>query len=75
MLIRKQIGPAEAYRGSRLTTHYMGPDLLLYVDGVEMPGFYLNQEAAHRAGRIYVDAQLKAQAEAQEKAKVESAGA
>jgi len=41
----------------------MGPDLLAYVDGVEMPGFYLSVEAAHAGGKRYVDAQLKAAAE------------
>jgi len=63
-LIRKQVGAAEAYRGSKLTAHYMGPDLLAYVDGVEMPGFYLSVEAAIAGGRRYVEAQLKAEAEA-----------
>jgi len=62
-LIRKQVGAAEAYRGSKLTAHYMGPDLLAYVDGVEMPSFYLSVEAAHAGGKRYVDAQLKAAAE------------
>jgi hypothetical protein len=66
-LIRKQVGAAQAYKGSKLTAHYMGPDLLSFVDGVEMPSFYLNVEAARRAGRVYVDAKLKVAAEAKKK--------
>lgn len=69
-VIRKQVGAAEAYRGSKLTAHYMGPDLLCYVDGVEMPGFYLSVEAAHRIGRMYVDAQLKEEEAARAKTDV-----
>lgn len=58
-LQRKQVGDAERYHGRRLTAHYMGPDLLSQVDGVEMSGFYRDVESALAAGRRYVDAQIK----------------
>lgn len=56
---RRQVGDAERYQGRRLTAHYMGPDLLAYVDGVDLAAFYLTVEAAMEAGRRYVDDQVK----------------
>ena len=58
---RKQVGDAERYLGRRLTAHYMGPDLLARVDGVELANFYVGVEAAIAAGRRYVDDQVKEQ--------------
>lgn len=60
-LQRRQVGDAERYHGRRLTAHYMGPDLLAFVDGVELGGFYRDVEAALAAGRRHVDAEIKAQ--------------
>lgn len=65
---RPQVGDAERYQGRRLVARYMGPDLLGYVDGVQLSGFYLDVEAALRAGRRYVDEQIK-----EEKKKAEAA--
>jgi hypothetical protein len=58
-LKRRQVGDAERYHGRRLHAAHMGPDLLSYVDDVELGGFYLNVEAALAAGRRYVDGQIK----------------
>lgn len=55
MLRREPVGNAESYRGRELEVRFMGPDLLAYVDGVELSGFFLNREAALGAGRRYVD--------------------
>lgn len=61
-LKRRQVGDAERYHGRRLSAHFLGPDLLGYVDDIELSGFYLNVEAALAAGRRYVDDQIKEEA-------------
>lgn len=58
-LIRKQSGATQMYHGRKLTAHFLGPDLLAMVDGVELGGFYLTAEDARKAGRRHVDAQIK----------------
>lgn len=61
---RKQIGEPETYRGHLITVHYMGPDLLVRVDDAELPSFYIDAEAARKAGRRHADALDKAKDEA-----------
>lgn len=56
---RKQVGDAERYQGRRLLARYAGPDLLAYVDDMELAGFYINVEAALEAGRRHVNAEIK----------------
>jgi hypothetical protein len=58
-LIRKQVGDAERYQGRRLVARHMGPDLLAYVNDVELASFYINVESAIAAGRRYVDDEIK----------------
>jgi hypothetical protein len=58
-LIRKQVGDAERYEGRRLVARFMGPDLLAYVNDVELASFYINVESAIAAGRRYVDDEIK----------------
>lgn len=60
---RRLIGEPEQYRGATIEARRMGPDLLAYVDGVELPNFYLNTEAVRVAGRKYVDQRLKEESE------------
>ena len=69
---RKQVGPTEVYFGRELRARYMGPDLLGFVNDVELNGFYLTAEDARAAGRRQVDAEIKAQAEAKAKRERES---
>lgn len=52
---RKQIGPTETYREHTITVHYMGPDLIVRVDGKDMPAFYVDAEAARAGGRRHID--------------------
>lgn len=52
---RKQIGPAETYRGHIIVVRHMGPDLLCYVDGNQVGDFWLTAEAAGAGGRRYID--------------------
>lgn len=66
-LKRRQVGPTVRYEGRVLSAHHMGPDLLAYVDGVELAAFYLNVESAHAAGRRYVDEQIKEEKKKQDK--------
>lgn len=56
---RKKVGKTERYKGSDIEVRFMGPDLLAYVDGMELPNFYLDAEAARAAGRRYVDEEQK----------------
>lgn len=63
-LTRKQVGETEVYHGRKLTAQFMGPDLLAFVDDVELSGFYQDVEAARAAGRRHVDAELRAEEEA-----------
>jgi hypothetical protein len=65
---RKQVGPTETYHGRELRARYMGPDLLGFVNDMELSGFFLDVEAAHAAGRRHVDAEIKAEKEAAAKA-------
>lgn len=60
MLKRKQVGAAEMYLGRSLTALYVGPDLIAFVDKIELSGFYINRESALIAGRKHVDAEIKA---------------
>lgn len=55
MLMRKQIGKTENYRGHEIIVRYLGPDLLCYVDGIELNAFYETSTNARKAGRTYVD--------------------
>ena len=53
----------ETYRGHTLEARFMGPDLGVFVDGVDLNSFYIDANAAMDGGRRYVDAQLKAREE------------
>lgn len=55
---RKIVGKSE-YKGSEITVRHMGPDLLGYVDGVELSGFFTNTAAAIAGGERYVDQMIK----------------
>lgn len=54
-LNRPIVGEPIMYKGRRIEARFMGPDLLCCVDGSEVGHFYLNAEAARKAGRQYVD--------------------
>jgi hypothetical protein len=61
MIERKQVGKPVMYEGRKIIVRYMGPDLLTYVDDIELGGFYLNSEAAIGAGKRHIDAEIKAE--------------
>jgi len=61
MAIERQIVGKSEYRGSEITVRHMGPDLLGYVDGVELSGFFINTAAAIAGGERYIDQQIKEQ--------------
>ena len=65
---RKQVGPTVDYHGRKLLARHMGPDLLGFVDDMELSGFFLDVEAAHDAGRRHVDGEIKAEQERQKQA-------
>jgi hypothetical protein len=54
-IARKTVGDPIEYRGHSIEARHMGPDLLCYVDGNEVGHFYRSVEAAHNAGKRYVD--------------------
>ena len=55
MLERKQVGTTLKYKGHEIVVRYLGPDLLVYVDGSELSPFYEHAEAARSAGMRHVD--------------------
>lgn len=61
MVTRRQVGEPLAYKGRTITTTMLGPDLLSYVDEIEMPHFYLSLTAARKAAMRYVDTEIKEQ--------------
>lgn len=63
-IVREQVCPPERYHGRLLTACHMGPDVLGYVDGIELGGFFMSPHAAIAAGRRYVDDQIKSEAKA-----------
>ena len=62
-LTRRMIGKPESYLGRKIVIRHMGPDLLCYVNDVELGGFYTDAKAARDAGIRHVDAEVKAQKE------------
>lgn len=52
---RPMIGEPTPYNGHIITVRYCGPDLLCYVDGSELNGFYVDIEAARKAGMRHCD--------------------
>lgn len=56
MAVKRQlIGEPETYRGHKIEVRHMGPDLLGYVDGEEIPNFFETAEATRRACRRFID--------------------
>jgi hypothetical protein len=67
-ITRKVVGKPEAYRGRTITARHMGPDLLGYVDDIELSGFFIDVEAVRSGGQRYIDAEIKAKEDAETKA-------
>lgn len=58
-IVRELIGKPIAYKDHLIEARRMGPDLLCFVDGVELPNFYLNVAAVESAGVRYIDDKLR----------------
>lgn len=63
MINRKPVGEPYMYRGCLITAAHMGPDLIGYIDGQEMPNFYMDLAAVRRVGSRNVDLKIKEQEE------------
>jgi hypothetical protein len=63
--IKRKLIRSEIYQGRTLEARWMGPDLLCFVQGVELGSFYIDAQAAIEGGQRYIDADIKA---AQERA-------
>lgn len=59
-LKRQMVGQPENYQGRTITVRLMGPDLLGYVDDIELSGFFWTAEAARVAARKYIDDEQRA---------------
>jgi hypothetical protein len=68
-LVRPLIGAPVMYLGRKIEVRHMGPDLLCFVDGVDMDTFYLDSATAVAGGQRYVDAVVKAEADLAKKSK------
>ena len=67
MTIQRKLVRSETYEGRTLEARHMGPDLLGFVNGVELSGFFVDARAAIDGGKRFVDAEIKAQRERDEK--------
>lgn len=63
MLDRPPVGEPYMYRGCLVTATLIQPDLLGYVDGQEMPHFYLDLRSVRFAAEKMIDAKIKEQEE------------
>lgn len=63
--IKRKLIRSESYQGRTIEARWMGPDLLCFVQGVELGSFYIDAQAAIEGGQRYIDADIKA---AQERA-------
>lgn len=62
-MINRPLVKSEYYHEHLLEARFMGPDLLSFVDSVELPQFYVDVEAALLSGRKFIDAQEKEERE------------
>lgn len=67
-VVRPQIGKTLRYRNSLIRIFHIGPDLISEVDNIELPNFYIDAEAARRAGKRHIDDMWKALDQAAAKA-------
>lgn len=58
---RKRVGEPLEYMGRKIIATFLGPDLLVSIDEVELPTFYIDLESARQGGMRYVDAEIEAQ--------------
>lgn len=72
MGVKRKLIRSEPYQDRTLEARYLGPDLLAFVDGVELGSFYIDAQAAIDGGKRFVDADAKAQQERATKAARES---
>jgi len=68
MTLTRKLIRSESYQGRKIEARYMGPDLVCYVDGTELGGFYIDAQAAIEGGQRFIDADIKAQRERAAKA-------
>lgn len=61
MVQRPTVGKPYIYRGHSVTAVLIQPDLLGYIDGEEMPHFYLNMQAVRENAEKMIDAKIKEQ--------------
>lgn len=59
MIDRKPVGDPHMYRGYLVTATFIGPDLLGYIDGEEMPNFYMDLAAVRKTAERNVDLKIK----------------
>lgn len=59
MVERQAVGDPYIYRGYQITATFIGPDLLGYIDGEEMPNFYMDLAAVRKVGSRNVDLKIK----------------
>lgn len=57
---RKTVGEPLPYKGRKIVATFLGPDLLVSIDDVELPTFYVDLEAARSGAMKYVDDEIKA---------------
>lgn len=68
-MLKRTLIRSEKYEDRTLEVRHMGPDVLGFVNGIELSGFFIDVSAAIAGGQRYVDAEIKVQRERDEKTK------
>jgi hypothetical protein len=61
--IRRKLIRSETYQGRTIEARWMGPDLLSFVDTLELSGFFIDAQAAIEGAQRYIDAEITAAAQ------------
>ena len=51
-MVKRKLIATDVYEGRCVEVRYMGPDLLAYVEDIELAGFYLNTQGAFEAAGV-----------------------
>jgi hypothetical protein len=60
MVERPLVGKPLPYRDHVITATFLGPDLLMQIDGEEQPHFYMDLTGLRKVGMKVVDDKIKA---------------
>ena len=59
MTLQRKLVDCVTYKKHVIDIKYIGPDLLCYVNEIELPNFFVNIRSAIEAGKRFVNEKLK----------------